>query len=147
MICADGWRNKAIPRFDRWSLSYQQPHRESPGASAASRPAPVWDESPFLQQPFRYVAAITIALTPDSQLTRTAVGFLRETQAEGDTFELGCHGCRSWERLSPIRISSSFVNHGQINDHTPWLTGIRMDLIWTLGELVGLLEPPGSLAV
>lgn len=24
---------------------------------------------------------------------------------------------------------------------------IRMDLIWTLGELVGLLDPPESLAV
>ena len=36
-----------------------------------------------------------------------------EAQAEGHTFELGCHGRRKWERLSPIRITSFRVNHGR----------------------------------
>jgi len=33
-----------------------------------------------------------------------------------------------------------------ISHHVAW-QDIRMDLMWTLGELVGLLEPPESLAV
>ena len=108
----------------------------------ASRPAYVWDDSPFLQEPFRYIAAITIALTPDSQLTRTAVGFLRETQAESHIFELGCHCWKGGERPSPVGISSSFVNYGQMSNHTPLVGppwGFRnwsmaawqlMELIW-----------------
>lgn len=34
-----------------------------------SGPAHVRHNSPFFQQPFRYIAAFTITLTPDSQLT------------------------------------------------------------------------------
>jgi len=54
---------------------------------------------------------MTVALTPNSQLTRTHVGFRREPQSENHRFELGGDCWRNCLRLSPIRISSSFMNH------------------------------------
>jgi hypothetical protein len=115
-----GWSlNFGVNPETRFINSRAQRNNWRNAASAVSGPAYVRNDSPFFQQPFRYIAAITVALTPDSQLTRTAVGFRGETQAERNIFELGCHGRRKWERLSPTRISSFLVNHGQMSNHTP----------------------------
>jgi hypothetical protein len=67
--------------------------------------------SPFFKQPFRYVTAMIVTLTPTSELIRTEIGFLGEAQTQNYRFKFGCDDGRNCLRLPPRRISSSFTNH------------------------------------
>jgi hypothetical protein len=81
-------------------------------------------DCPFLKQPFRYVAAVFIALAPFPKGNRTSKCFFGKTQASKLHFELRCSCTNRLRRLSPVRISASapgkqnqWFRHPK--DHTP----------------------------
>ena len=63
-------------------------------------------DSPFFEQPFRYIKPVSVAPTPYLQLTRRGVLFRNEAQLSDYHFKLGC-SCRNWrDGTAPIRIST-----------------------------------------
>jgi hypothetical protein len=61
---------------------------------------------PLLEQPFRYVATVLIALAPPAQFDGTRIIFGCETQMFGREFELGRNRPVWRHGATPIRISS-----------------------------------------
>ena len=61
---------------------------------------------PFLEQPFRYITPVSIALAPIFQLTRRGIRFGNEAQMPHYDFKLGCSR-GSWRGITaPVRIST-----------------------------------------
>ena len=67
-------------------------------------------DTPFLEQPFRYVASIPVALTPFLQFMRGRVHLRLEAEALDDGLKLGRNRRDGQYWATPIRISAS-VSH------------------------------------
>jgi len=62
--------------------------------------------APLLEQPFRYVATVLVALAPPAQFDGTRITFGCETQMFGRDFELGRNRPVWRHGATPIRIPS-----------------------------------------
>ena len=88
---------------------------EMTGCSGGIAEVRIDRDAPFLQQPFRYVDPIPVALAPVLQLVREGIHLRREPQLSDPHLEFGRENWRVQYGTTPVGISASSMRNRKSN--------------------------------